>query len=158
MKAELADHTLDSPGADGLAGLAQFLGNHGRRGIRIQEAVTDHLLDDLIGAAVVGFRAAFLVLQGRGAASFELVAQLEVALFGKAEFGGSGQGTHAFALTFKEHGQFGENGIVRRCDQFAGRAAENQGIFGDFEHGLSIARKARMSNKIWRIPAELLEY
>jgi hypothetical protein len=130
LKAELADHTLDSPGADGVAGLAQFLGNDGRRGIGIQEAVTDHLLEDLIGAAVVGFRPAFLVLQGRGAALFELVAQLEVALFGKAEFGGSGQRPQAFAFAFVEHGQFREYGIVHWSGELATGAGENHRVFG----------------------------
>ena len=137
LQAELGHDPFDGAGADGLAGLAQFLGDDGGRGGRIQEAITHDLLDDLIGAAIVGFGAALLILQGQGAALFENLAQLEVALLGIAEFLGGGNGAGAFALAFVEHGQFGQDGIVSRDGQLARRADQEQRIFSDFEHRAS---------------------
>jgi len=128
LQAELGHDPFDGASADGLAGLAQFLADDGGRGVRIQEAITDDLLDDLIGATIVGFGAALLVLQGQGAALFESLAQLEIALLGVAEFLGGGDGAGAFALPFVEHGQFDQDEIVSRDGQLARRADQEQRI------------------------------
>jgi hypothetical protein len=75
-----------------------------------------------------------LVLERQGAALFEEVAQLEIALLGEAEFSGGGDGSQALALAFVEHGQFGENGILNGAGELAGWANEQQSIVSDFEH------------------------
>ena len=95
MKAELGHHPFDGPIADRVTGLAQFLADDAGGGVRVQEAVADDLLRDQVGAAVVGFGASLLVLEGQGAALLEEVAQLEVALLGEAEFSGGGDGCSA---------------------------------------------------------------
>jgi hypothetical protein len=133
----LGHDPFDGAGADGLTGLAQFLADDGGRGGRVQEAITNHLLDDLIGAAIVGFGAALLILQGRGSALLESLAQLEVALLGIAEFLGGSNRAGAFALAFVEHGQFGQDGVVSWDGQLARWADQEQRIFSDFEHGAS---------------------
>jgi len=92
LQAELGDDPLDTAGADGRAGLAEFLGQDLGRGLRIQEAIADHLLDELGGAAVVGLGTAFLVDQRQDPALLEEVAQLEVALFTVGELLGGLQG------------------------------------------------------------------
>lgn len=146
MKAELADHALDGAGRDRMAGLAQLLADDRRRGIRIQEAVTDHLLHDLVGAAVISFGTAFLVLEGQCALPFKGVAQLEVALLGEAEFGSGGQRPHPFALPFVEHGEFGKDGVARRSDELTARTRENQGVCGNVEHS-----GRRIRAKGWKV-------
>ena len=130
LEAKRADDTLDTTGGDSMTSLTQLLADDCRRGVWIQEPVTDHLLDDLVGAAVIGFGAAFVALEGQGALRFEGLAQLKVALPGEAEFGSGGQRPQAFAFAFIEHGEFGENGIARRSGELASGAGENQGVFG----------------------------
>ena len=134
MKAELGDDPFDGASADGLPGLTQLLAEDGGRGVGIQKAIADDLLDDLVGAAVVGFGAALLVLEGEGTALFEGLAQLEVALLGVAELAGGGQGAEAFALAFVEQGEFGEDGVVGGDGQLARWADEDQRVFSDLEH------------------------
>ncbi len=151
LKPELADDALDGAGSDGLAGLAQLLADDGRRSDRVQETVTNHLLHDLVGATIVGFGTAFLVLEGQGALPFEGLAQLEVALLGVAEFGSGGERPHPFALPFIEHGEFGQDGVAGRSGEVAARTGENQGVFGNVEHsGRRITETGGKSNKIWR--------
>ena len=134
MQTKLGDDAFDGTGTNGLAGLAQLLADHGGGGVGIQEAITDDLLDDLVGAAIVGFGAALLVLQGQGAAGSEGLTQLEVALLGIAELGGGGDWTGALAFPLIEHGEFGKNRVVPRDGQLAPGADQNQRLFSDIEH------------------------
>ena len=74
MKAEVGDDPLDAAGADGVAGLADFLCQDAGGSFRIQKAVANDLLADLVGAAVGGFGAALEALQSEGAALLEELA------------------------------------------------------------------------------------
>lgn len=135
MQAELSQDAFDRTGADGVAGLAEFLANDLGGGVGVQEAVADDLLEDLVGAAIMSFGAALLVLEGEGASLGKGAAQLEVALFGEAKPEGSGLGAESSALALIEHDEFGEDGVVGGSGQLASGTGENQGLFGDFEHG-----------------------
>jgi hypothetical protein len=126
LQAEVGEDTLDAAGAEGVAGLADFLGQDGGRSVRIQEAMADDLLADRLSAAVGGFGAALLALQGAGAARLIEPAQLEIALLAEAEFAGSGQGAVGFAFAFVEHGQFTGDFVVVADGQRARGAGEDQ--------------------------------
>ncbi len=136
MQAEVGDDALDTAGAEGVAGLAELLGHHRRTGIRIQKAVADDLLADLFGAAVGGFGAAFLALQGQGAPAQEGLAELEVTGFAEAELAGGGQRARAFAFAFVEHGQFEGDFVVGRDGEGAGGALQRlgKGVRIEFQH------------------------
>ena len=126
MQAKLGHDALDAAGADGMAALSQLLRNDRRRGIRVEETVADHLLNDLIGAPIMSFGTALVVLQRKGAAFGEGRTQLEIALFGIAKLARRRQRTQAFALAFIEHGEFGQDRIVPRPGQLASRTGEKQ--------------------------------
>jgi len=108
LQAKLGHDALDAAGADGKAALAQFLGDDLGGGIRVEKAVADDLLDDLIGAAVMGLGAALLVEQREEVAALEQLAQLKIALPAKAELGCRRGGTQALTLSFEKHGKLGE--------------------------------------------------
>jgi hypothetical protein len=88
LQAEVGDDPLDTAGADAVAGLANSMGQDAGASHRVEEAAANHLLADLVGAAVGGFGAALEALQSQGAALLEACAQLEVALLAEAEFAG----------------------------------------------------------------------
>jgi len=71
FQAEVGERAGHAALADGQATLAEFLGNDGGGYFRVQEAVPDNLPDDFVGAAVMGFRAAALTLEGGGPAGLE---------------------------------------------------------------------------------------
>jgi hypothetical protein len=127
LQAELGDDALDATGADGLAGLTYLLGYDGGVGVRVQKAVADDLLADLVGATRGGFGATLLTLEGQSAAGLEGLAELEIALFAEAKLTSGGQGAGALALAFKEHGQFEGDFVGGEHGQVAGRAAEGLG-------------------------------
>jgi hypothetical protein len=112
LQAEVGNDAFDATGTDDPAGLAEFLGNDRGGGFGIEEAMANDLADDFVGTTVVAFGTAFVILQGEGTADGESLAQLEIALFAKAEFLGGMQGSQILALTFDEHGQFAGNFIV----------------------------------------------
>ena len=57
MKAVLLDDADDTTSADREAGLAELLCDDVDRGVRIEEAVTDDLTNDFVGADIVAFGA-----------------------------------------------------------------------------------------------------
>lgn len=134
MQAELRDDAFDAAGADGKAALAQFLGDDLDGGIRVKKAVAHDLLDDLIGAAVIGLGPALLVEERQDAASLEELAQLKIALPAETELFGRGGGAKALALSFEEHRELGEDDIRGRRAQGAAGTVEGEGMFGDGEH------------------------
>ena len=78
MKAVVGDDPFDAAGADGVAELAELLGDDLGADRRIEEAQADGQPDDLVGAAVVGFGAAAFRGQGGGARGQVERAQLVV--------------------------------------------------------------------------------
>jgi hypothetical protein len=127
---------LDTAGADEVAGLANLLGQDAGGSFRVKEAVANHLLADLIGAAVGGFGAALEALQSQGAALLEKRAQLEIALLAEAELAGGSQGTSGLAFTFVEHGEFAGDFVIVGHGQGAGGPGEDQArrVGGEFNH------------------------
>jgi len=93
-------------------GLLELLGDDGHGGVRIQEAIADHLPDQFVGTAVIGLGTAGEVLKAEGTLFAEAGAQLEVALFGVVVLAGGGGGTQAVAFAFQEHGEFVGDDVV----------------------------------------------
>lgn len=119
-----------------MAGLANFLGQDAGGSLRIEEAVANDLLTDLIGAAVGGLGAAAATLQGQGTPRLEELAQLIVTLFAKAELAGGRHGAGRLAFAFVEHGQFAGNLVIVGHGQGAGGSGEDQlwRIGGELNH------------------------
>jgi hypothetical protein len=103
LNAVIGDDARDTAVTDPDLPLTQFLGDDFRRSVRVQKAVAQHLANDLIGAAVVGFGAGLLRLQGGQPAGGELVQELIIALATVAETGGDGSDVVLEALAFQEH-------------------------------------------------------
>jgi hypothetical protein len=107
-----------------MMGLLELLRDDFGRGLRIQEAVTDDLADDLVGATVVGLGAGGFAVEGQSAVGLVEVEQLEVAGLGVTELGGGVGGTGTFALAFEEHRQLEGDLIVEGDQERTGRAGE----------------------------------
>lgn len=80
MQTELVKHAFDAAGADGPARLAHFLGDDGRGGFGVEEAMANDLADQFTGTAVVTFGAAFLTDQGGSSFGDKELAELEVSV------------------------------------------------------------------------------
>jgi hypothetical protein len=131
----MGDDAFDAAGADGPAGLTEFWGDDGRGGLGIEEAMANDLANDFVGAAGGTLGAAFVAVQGQGAAVGEGLAELEVALFAEAEFAGGLDGAKAFARAFEEHGEFAGDFVVGRHGQGAGGADELLEFEVEVSHG-----------------------
>lgn len=112
MQSELSNDAIDGAFADAEVSLAEFLRDDFRAGFRIQEAVTDNLADEFLGAAVVGSGAAFGAEEGGGAFLQEEGAELEVTLTAKTELGGGTVNAFAAAFALDEHGELARDFIV----------------------------------------------
>ncbi len=110
--------------------LPEFLGDDLGGGVRVQEAVAQDLVDDLLGAPVVGLGSGLVRLEGWEAAPVEGLEELVVALTAVAVFLGDGQDAVAEALAFQEHEEAPGQGVGGGDGQGAGRAGElvSQGV------------------------------
>jgi hypothetical protein len=136
LKAVFLDDADDTTDADREPGLAKFLSEDVERGVGIKEAMTDDLANELVGADIVVFGAGLVALEPYASMFTIEFEQLKVSLFAEAElFGGFG-GPEPFALAFDEHGQAGDDKVVRQNGDFSGGADDTAG--GDVElHGVS---------------------
>jgi hypothetical protein len=134
LQAKLGEDAFDAAGADRKAALAQLLGDDLGGGIGIEKAVTHDLLDDLIGAAVMGLGPALLIAECQHAAVLQELTQLKVALPAEAELVGCGGGAHALALSFEEHRELAQDNIGGRRTQGAAGTFEDEGVCGNGEH------------------------
>jgi hypothetical protein len=135
LQAVLLDDADDTPNADQEAGLAEFLRDDVNRGVWIEETVTDDLSNDLVGADIVAFGAGLVDLESCASMFTIEFEQLEVSLFAEVEFLGGLGGAKAFALAFDEHGQAGDDEVVRKNGELSGGADDASGR--DVElHGL----------------------
>jgi hypothetical protein len=112
LQPELGDDAVDGAFTDAEVTLAEFLSDDFGAGFRIQEAVTDDLADELLGASVVGLGAAFGAEEGRAAFLQKKGAQLEVPLTAIAEFGGRAVNTFRATFALDKHGEFAGDFVV----------------------------------------------
>jgi hypothetical protein len=112
LQAELRNDAVDGTFTDAEVTLAEFLSDDLGAGFRIQEAVTDHLADDFLGASVLGFGAAFGAEESPAALVEKKRAELEVTLAAKTEFGGGPVNALRAAFALDEHGELTSDFIV----------------------------------------------
>jgi hypothetical protein len=135
LKAILLDDTDDTTNADREAGLAELLRDDVDRRVGIEEALTNYLADEFVGADIVAFGAGLLALESYASLFAVEFEQLKVPLFAQIELLGGPDGTDPFALTFDEHGQPGDDQVVGKNGEFSGGANDAAGR--DVElHGL----------------------
>jgi hypothetical protein len=135
LKAILLDDADDTTSADQEAGLAELLRDDIDRGIRIEEAVADDLANDLVGARIVAFGAGLVALESCASLFTIEFEQLKISLFAEAELVGGLGGTDPFALAFDQHGEAGDNEVIRQHGELSGGADDAMGR--DVElHGL----------------------
>ena len=85
MQPVVGQHAFHAADAERASTLPELLGDDRRRCLGIEEAVPDHLPDDLRGSTVVAFRAAFLTVQRQRAPLAKRGAKLKIALLAVAE-------------------------------------------------------------------------
>jgi hypothetical protein len=112
LQSELSDDAVDGAFTDAEVTLSEFLRDDFGAGFRIQEAVTDHLADEFLGASVAGFGAAFGAEEGRAAFLQKKGAELEVTLTAIAEFGGRTVNTFRAAFALDKHGELAGDFVV----------------------------------------------
>jgi hypothetical protein len=112
LQSELSDDAVDGAFTDAEVTLSEFLGDDFGASFRIQEAVTDHLADQFLGASVRRFGAALGAEEGQAAFLQKEGAELEVTLAAEAEFGGGTVNALRAALALDEHGEFAGDFIV----------------------------------------------
>ena len=157
MKAVLLDDADDTANADREAGLTEFLGDDVNRGVGIEEALTDDLANDLVGADIVAFGAGLVTLESSASMFTIEFKQLKISLFAEVELLGGLGGAEPFALAFDEHGQAGDDQVVRKngevsggADDAAGRDVKLHGWVlreraGDREAGLAVGTLERIA-------------
>ena len=143
MKAVFLDDTDDTANADRETGLPKFLGDDVDRGIGVEKPVTDDLANDLVGADIVAFGAGLAALESCASLFMIKPEQLKISLFAQVELLGGLGGAEAFALAFDEHGQPGDDEVIRTNWELSGGADDAVG--GDVElHGLVPPRGERV--------------
>jgi hypothetical protein len=157
LKAVLLDDADDTPNADREPGLAELLRDDVDRGVGIEEALTDDLANDLVGADIVAFGAGLVALKSCAAMFTVEFEQLKISLFAEVELLGGLGGAEPFALAFDEHGQPGDDEVVRKNGEFsggtdnaAGRDVELHGLVlregaGDSEGDLAVGTPERIA-------------
>jgi hypothetical protein len=120
LKAILLDDALDAPGTDGEAGLAELLGDDVGRGVEIEEAVTDDLSFELLGAYVVALGPGLLAGEGLGPVLSEQFEQLIIPLASQSQLLRGRSGPDAFAFALDEHHEARCDEVVRRDDELTG--------------------------------------
>jgi hypothetical protein len=141
LKAVLLDDADDTTNADREAGLTEFLRDDVDRGVGIEEAVADDLANDLVGADIVAFGAGLVALESCTSVFTVEFEQLKISLFAEVELLGGLGGAEPFALAFDEHGQSGDDEVVRENGELPGGADDAAGR--DVElHGLVLRQKA----------------
>jgi hypothetical protein len=134
LKPILLDDAFDAPSADGEACLAELLSDDVGRGIEIQEAVTDDLSFEFLGADIVGLRSSLLAREGLGSVFSKYFKQLIISLSSESQLLSGQSRSDPFAFSFDEHDQSRGDEVMGRDHQFAGRPDDV--ALGDFEfHG-----------------------
>jgi hypothetical protein len=112
LQPELSDDPVDGAFTDAEVALSEFLSDDFGAGFRIQEAVTDDLADEFLGASVIGFGTPLGAKQRRAAFFEKKGAELEIALTAKAELGGGMVNALGAAFALDKHGEFAGDFIV----------------------------------------------
>jgi hypothetical protein len=105
LQPELSNDAVDGAFTDAEVTLTEFLGDDLGAGFRVQEAVTDHLTDEFLGASVMRSGAAFGAEESLAALLQKQSAKLEVTLTAEAEFAGGAVDALGAAFALNQHGE-----------------------------------------------------
>jgi len=142
LQAVLLDDADNAPNTDLKAGLAQFLRDDIDGGVRIEKAVTDDLANDLVSADIVAFGTGLVALETHASMFTIEFEQLKISLFAEVKLRGGLGGAKPFALAFDEHGQAGDDEVIRKNRELSGGADDAAGR--DVElHGMVLRKTAR---------------
>lgn len=144
MESELGNDTVNGPFADPETALSKFLSDDFGAGLGIQEAVTNDLTDEFLGAPVIGFGAALGTEQSLAAFLKKEGAKLEVTLTTITEF--SSGPVNAFGATFAvdEHGKFPGDFVMVSNGQRAEFALNTFAEKFQRDHGASWAERQKV--------------
>jgi hypothetical protein len=141
LKAVFLDDANDTTSADRETRLAKLLGEDVERGVGIEEAVANDLANDLVGANIVSFGPRLLTKEPCAALLTKEFEQLEISLFTEAELFRCLDSTGPLALAFDEHGEPGDDEVIRKDGEFAGGSDDPLGR--DVElHGLILRERS----------------
>jgi hypothetical protein len=141
LKAVFLDDANDTTSADRETGLAKLLREDVERGVGIEKAVANDLSDDLVGADIVSFGAWLLAKESRASLFAKEFEQLEISLLAEAELFGCLGGTGPLALAFDEHGEPGDDEVIRKDGEFSG--GSDDPVSRDVElHGLILRERS----------------
>ena len=112
METELGNDAVNGSFADREVTLSEFLSDDFSAGVRIQEAVTDDLTDQFLGAPVVGFGTSFGTEESLAAFFEKEGAELEVTLAAETKLGGGAIDAIRAALAVYEHGEFTSDLVI----------------------------------------------
>jgi len=140
LKAVLLDDADDTPSAEQEAGLAELLRNDVDRGVRIQEAVTDDLANEFVGADIIAFGAGLVAFESCASMFTIEFEQLKISLPAEAELLSGLGGAESFALAFNEHREAGDYEVIRKNREFSRRADDAVGRHLEM-HGLVLREK-----------------
>ena len=115
--------------------MAELLRDGVDRGVRIEEAVTDDLANDFVGADIVAFGAGLVALESCASMFTIEFEQLKISLLAEVELLSGLGGTEPFALAFNEHGQAGDDEVIRKNGELSGGADDAVGRHVEL-HGL----------------------
>lgn len=124
MQAVIGDDSFDAAQTDGEVSLPELLGEDLRRRIGIQKAIAQDLADHLVGAAIIGFGAGFLGLQGGETALPEGLEYLVIALATIAILLSNSADLSFQTLTFDEHEEAASHLVGGGDGQGPSRAGE----------------------------------
>jgi hypothetical protein len=141
LKAVLLDDADDTTSADREAGLAELLRDDVDRGVGIEEAVTDDLANEFVGADIVAFGAGLVALESCASMFTIEPEQLKISLLAEVELLSGLGGTEPFALAFNEHGQARDDEVIRKNGEFSGGADDAVGRHFEL-HVLVLREKA----------------
>jgi hypothetical protein len=148
LKAVLLKDADDTTGADRESGLAELLCDDLNRGVRIEEAVPDDLPNDLVGADIVGFGAGLVRHESIFTTLTIEFEQLKISLSAEAELRGGIDDANPFALAFEEHGEAGNDEIIRTNGKLSGWADDTV-IWHVEVHGVVLREKAEGREAGW---------
>jgi hypothetical protein len=124
LQAVIGDDPLDAPQANLKLGLAQLLGNDGRRGLGVQKAVAQDLPHDLVGPAVIGFGARLLRFQSAQACGSVVRQELVITLAAKTVLPRDVDDLSLQTFAFQEHEEAVSQPILGRHRELANGADE----------------------------------
>jgi hypothetical protein len=124
LESELGDDAVDGSFADAEVALSELLSDDLGAGFGIQEAMTDDLADEFLGAPVIGFGAPLGAEEALSALGQKAGPELEVTLTAEAELLCGAVDAVGSAFAFDEHGELASDLVPSRDGEGPGGALD----------------------------------